>query len=46
MTGNEEDPVEFINGKCDIYDDVTIDFHNELTKGTYVAFVEIEWVQS
>jgi hypothetical protein len=40
---NSEEMIQYIDGKCSKYEDVTLDWSNELEPGEYIMFVEIDW---
>lgn len=46
QSSNDFGPVEYIDGKCSKYEDVTLEYaHEDLTPGEYIAFIEIDWCQ-
>lgn len=46
VTNNEIEPIEFMNGKCTKFDEITIEPSDELEPGEYIAFVEVDWSQN
>lgn len=43
LNNSEKESVIYLKGKCDKYDDITIDSNEELEAGEYIAYIEIDW---